>query len=376
MIFAFIMPVVLGGFVNYWLPLLIGCPDMLFSRINNLSFWLYFLGVLFMVFGVVIEEGIGLGWTLYPTLICVDFHSSCCVDFAIFAVHLLGVSSIVNSINVLGTLLCCRKRYYSFVILTLFIWGVLLSSFLLILCLPILAGAVTMVLFDRNFNTCYYDVLGGGDLVLFQHLFWFFGHPEVYVIILPMFGLCSSLLECIGCRCVFSVLAMIYSMLSISFLGFFVWAHHMFTVGLDLDSRVYFGMVTLIIGCPTCIKIFNWLYSIWSFDMFCLVFDIYFVYMFIFMFLCGGITGLILANVGLDVLLHDTYFVVAHFHYVLSLGAVVAVFGGFIHFFVLWVPCEFVYFYVLLFFCFVFFWFQYCVFSIAYCWFICFSSPY
>jgi len=198
---------------------------------------------------------------------------------------------------------------------------------------------------------------GWWDLVLFQHLFWFFGHPEVYIIILPMFGLCSSLLECIGCRCVFSVLAMIYSMLSISFLGFFVWAHHMFTVGLDLDSRIYFGMITLIIGCPTCIKIFNWLYSIWHFDMFSSIFDIYFVYMFIFMFLCGGITGLILANVGLDILLHDTYFVVAHFHYVLSLGAVVAVFGGFVHFFILWIPCEFVLFVVLIFFLFYFFWF-------------------
>jgi len=222
MIFAFIMPVVLGGFVNYWLPVIIGCPDMLFPRINNLSFWLYFLGVLFVVFGVIIEEGIGLGWTLYPTLICVDFHSSCCVDFCIFAVHLLGVSSIVNSVNVLGTLLCCRKRYYSFVVLSLFIWGVLLTSLLLILCLPILAGGLTMILFDRNFNTCYYDILGGGDLVLFQHLFWFFGHPEVYIIILPMFGLCSSLLECVGCRCVFMVYAMIYSMISISFLGFFL----------------------------------------------------------------------------------------------------------------------------------------------------------
>jgi len=257
-------------------------------------------------------------------------------------VHLLGVSSVVNSVNVLGTLVCCRRRYYGFGVLVLFLWGVLLTGLLLVLCLPILAGGLTMVLFDRNFNTCYYDVLGGGDLVLFQHLFWFFGHPEVYVIILPMFGFCSSLLECVGCRCVFMGVAMIYAMVSISFLGFFVWVHHMFIVGLDLDARVYFGMVTLVIGVPTCIKVFNWLYSVWCFDLLLLC-EVWFVYLFVFMFLLGGITGLVLANVGLDVLLHDTYFVVAHFHYVLSLGAVVAVFGGVFHFLVLWLPCEFVY---------------------------------
>jgi len=210
-----------------------------------------------------------------------------------------------------------------------------------------------MILFDRNLNTSFYDILGGGDLLLFQHLFWFFGHPEVYIIILPVFGLSSLFIEFCGLRVVFSFCAMIYSMLSIMLLGFFVWAHHMFTVGLDLDSRVYFGVVTLIIGVPTCIKLFNWLYSIWSFDMLFL-FDFYFVYMFIFMFLLGGITGLLLANVGLDVILHDTYFVVAHFHYVLSLGAVIAVFGGFFHFLLFWCMCEFFFFYSYLF-CFLLF---------------------
>jgi heme/copper-type cytochrome/quinol oxidase subunit 1 len=354
MIFAFIMPIVLGGFTNYWLPLFIGCPDMLFPRINNLSFWLYFLGVLFVVFSLFIEEGVGIGWTLYPTLLCIDFHSSCAVDFAIFAVHLLGLSSIINSINIIGTLISCRRRYYCFFYISLFIWGILITAFLLILCLPVLAGGVTLILFDRNFNTGFYDVLGGGDLVLFQHLFWFFGHPEVYIIIMPIFGFISTVIEFISVRVVFSVLAMIYSMSSISLLGFFVWAHHMFTVGLDLDSRVYFGIVTLLIGVPTCIKIFNWLFTIWSFDLlFCI--DIYFVYMFLFMFLIGGITGLLLANVGLDILLHDTYFVVAHFHYVLSLGAVIGVFSGFLHFLVLWLPCEFYLFYIYCLFILIFF---------------------
>jgi len=375
MIFAFIMPVILGGFVNYWFPLCLGCPDMLFPRLNNLSFWLYFVACLFVLLSVVIEEGIGVGWTLYPTLICVDFHSSCACDFILFAIHLLGLSSIINSLNICCTLFVSRSRFYCFFFFCLFFWGVLITSFLLILCLPVLAGGVTMLLFDRNFNTSFYDVLGGGDLLLFQHLFWFFGHPEVYIIILPVFGLCSLIIEFVGCRAVFSCCAMIYSMLSISLLGFFVWAHHMFTVGLDIDSRVYFSVVTLVIGVPTCIKIFNWLYSFWSFDMLFL-FDVYFVYCFIFMFLFGGVTGLLLANVGLDIVLHDTYFVVAHFHYVLSLGAVIAVFWWFFSFFVV---LMFLWILFFLFFCvfvFVVCWFKFCVFPLALLWFVCFSPPY
>ena len=221
MIFAFIMPITLGGFANYWLPLCIGCPDMLFPRLNNLSFWFYFVACLFVMLCVLLEEGIGIGWTLYPTLICIDFHSSCACDFVLFAVHLLGFSSIINSLNICGTLFCCRLRYYFFFFVSLFVWGVLFTSFLLILCLPVLAGGVTMILFDRNLNTSFYDILGGGDLLLFQHLFWFFGHPEVYIIILPVFGLSSLFIEFCGLRVVFSFCAMIYSMLSIMLLGFF-----------------------------------------------------------------------------------------------------------------------------------------------------------
>lgn len=339
MIFAFIMPVIMGGFTNYYLPVMVGFPDMLFPRLNNMSFWLFFLGFACVLSGIVSEEGPGTGWTLYPSLICIDFHSSLACDFIIFAVHMLGVSSILNSLNVVGTLFCCRRKYYSFLFWLLFVWGMLLTSLLLIICLPVLAGGVTMLLVDRNFNTSFYDVIGGGDLVMFQHLFWFFGHPEVYIIIIPVFGLISTLIDVIGLRCVFSVIAMIYSMLLICLLGFFVWAHHMFVVGMDVDSRAYFGSITLLIGLPTCIKLFNWLYSFLFIDIF-IVFELYFVSMFILMFLFGGITGLLLANVGIDILLHDTYFVVAHFHYVLSLGAVVGFFGGFFHFCVRWLPIE------------------------------------
>lgn len=346
MIFAFIMPVLLGGFTNYFAPMMCGFPDMIFPRLNNISFWLYFLGVLFLLCGFISEEGMGIGWTLYPTLICYDFHSTIACDLTIFSVHLLGVSSILNSLNVVGTLFVCRKKYFSFIIWLLFIWGVLLTSILLILTLPILAGGVTMVLLDRNFNTSFFDVIGGGDLILFQHLFWFFGHPEVYIIILPVFGLISTLIDVIGFRCVFSGLAMIYSMICIAIIGFFVWAHHMFVIGMDIDSRAYFGSLTILIGLPTCIKLFNWLYSFLFYDLLNIL-ECYFIYLFIILFLFGGITGLLLANVGLDVLLHDTYFVIAHFHYVLSLGAVFGAFGGFFHFCVKWLPIELNLFYVL-----------------------------
>lgn len=339
MVFAFIMPVMTGGITNYFAPVMVGFPDMVFPRLNNMSFWLFIAGFGSLASGLLTEEGVGVGWTLYPTLICVDFHSSVACDLAIFAVHLLGVSSILNSLNIIGTILCCRRKYFSFLSWTLFIWGVVLTSVLLILTLPVLAGGVTLLLLDRNFNTSFFDVVGGGDLVLFQHLFWFFGHPEVYIIILPVFGLISTMVEVIGFRNVFSAVAMIYSMILISILGFFVWAHHMFVVGLDVDTRAYFGSVTVLIGLPTCIKLFNWIYSFLYTDII-FVFEVYFVYMFIFMFLVGGVTGLFLSNVGIDIMLHDTYFVVAHFHYVLSLGATVGFIGGFIHFLCKWLPIE------------------------------------
>ena len=339
MIFGFIMPITLGGFANYWIPVLLGCPDMLFPRMNNLSFWLYLNGVIFVSLGMVIEEGIGLGWTLYPSLCLFDFHSSISVDFTMLSVHMLGLSSIVNSINILCTAALCKRKFFSSYSQSMFIWGVIITSLLLIIVLPILAGAVTMVLCDRNFNTSFFDVLGGGDLILFQHIFWFFGHPEVYIIILPIFGVISFILEIENTKAVFSPVSMIYSMLTIAFLGYFVWAHHMFTSGLDIDSRTYFSMLTIIIGIPTSIKIFNWLYSIFSMDIAYRP-VILFVYQFLLMFLLGGVTGLILSNAGLDLIFHDTYFVVAHFHFVLSLGAVVGSFAGFVFFLEYWVDNE------------------------------------
>lgn len=350
MVFAFIMPVVMGGFANYFGPVMAGFPDMVFPRLNNMSFWMFMGGFGCLVSGFLTEEGMGVGWTLYPTLICVDFHSSLACDFAIFSVHMLGISSILNSINFIGTILCCRRKFFSFLTWTLFIWGSLVTCVLLIATLPVLAGGVTLLLCDRNFNTSFYDVVGGGDLVLFQHLFWFFGHPEVYIIILPVFGLVSTLVEAVGFRCVFSAVAMIYSMLLIAILGFFVWAHHMFVVGMDVDSRAYFGSITALIGLPTCIKLFNWIYSFLYTDII-VVFEVYFVFMFVFMFLIGGVTGLFLSNVGIDIMLHDTYFVVAHFHYVLSLGAVVGFFAGFIHFLGRWIPIELYLFWMFYFIC-------------------------
>nr|UYP51016.1 cytochrome oxidase subunit I [Trypanoplasma borreli] len=340
MIFAFVMPIILGGFANYFTPMMCGFPDLIFPRLNNISFWIFFLGGVLLLCGFISEEGMGVGWTLYPTLICYDFHSSLSCDFVVFSVHFLGISSILNSLNLVGTLFVCRRKYFSFVFWVLFIWGLFLTCILLIITLPILAGGVTMIFLDRNFNTSFFDIIGGGDLILFQHLFWFFGHPEVYIIILPIFGLVSTFIDIIGLRGVFSFVTMIYSMLCICVIGFFVWAHHMFVIGMDIDSRAYFGSLSLLIGLPTCIKIFNWFYSFLFYDLLLLI-EAYFVVIFIFMFLFGGITGLLLANVGLDVLLHDTYFVVAHFHYVLSLGAVIGVFGGVFHFCWKWIPLEF-----------------------------------
>lgn len=338
MIFGFIMPIVLGGYINYFMPIIIGYPDMLFPRLNNISFWNFIFAVIFLVSSILIEEGVGTGWTLYPSLICVDFHPGFSIDIAIFAVHLLGISSILNSLNIIGTFWISRKKFVNN--LNLFLWGSVFTSILLLVFLPVLAGGVTLILLDRNLNTSFFDCCCGGDVVLFQHLFWFFGHPEVYIIILPVFGLISFVLESVTGHNAFSVMSMIYSMVLISLLGSFVWAHHMFVIGMDLDSRVFFGSLTLLIGLPTCIKLFNWLITIWYSDIILLKESVYIVYMFLFVFIFGGITGLILANAGLDVILHDSYFVVAHFHYVLSLGAIFGVISSFIFFHLTWFNIE------------------------------------
>ena len=328
MLFGFIMPITTGGFANYFIPILLSLPDMVFPRLNVLSLMVYVCAGFMILISSYIEEGIGTGWTMYPTLACADFHTSISVDILILSVHLFGISSTINAVNMIVTIVVGLMRGQTLKSANLFTWAILLTSILLILILPVLAAGVSMILIDRNFNSCFFDVLGGGDVILYQHIFWFFGHPEVYVIILPVFGILSLSLEVQLGRPVFSSLGMIYSMTSISIIGFFVWAHHMFTVGLDVDSRAYFGSITMMIGVPTAIKLFNWLYTL-LLNKVASNINSFYILLFLVMFFFGGITGLILANVALDVQLHDTYFVVAHFHYVLSLGAVVGVVSGF-----------------------------------------------